>query len=159
MTYAPASRVCTLLFLALAFTACGDPTSPRGSVADERELEARLLAPCCWIQTLDVHESPIAHELRSEIHARLTAGEPPAAIEDDIVARYGEPIRALPKGKDPRNLILVFVACVVLAAGIGLARLARRWTLAAPVAVRDGSGGARDALDDRLDAELRDLDD
>jgi cytochrome c-type biogenesis protein CcmH len=143
----------------VALLGCNEPTKRRGSVDDERWLEARLIAPCCWMQTLDVHESPVAQELRSEIHARLSAGEAPLAIEDDIVARYGESIRALPKGKDPRTLILVFVAALVLAVGVGLARLARGWTLAAaPVVQARGTATARDALDDQLDEELRDLD-
>src|SRR5262245_9645491 len=44
-------------------------------------LEGRLLAPCCWIQTLDVHGSEVAVGLRTEIRHRLRAGESAGAIE------------------------------------------------------------------------------
>ena len=33
----------------------------------EVTLERRLFAPCCWSQTLDVHESELASSLRREI--------------------------------------------------------------------------------------------
>src|SRR3954469_16801607 len=53
-------------------------------------LEGRIMAPCCWMQTIDIHGSPIAEELRSEIRKRLRAGESPDAIEASFVQRYGE---------------------------------------------------------------------
>ena len=62
-------------------------------------LEGRLLAPCCWDasrQTIDVHGSPIANELRREIRHRLKAGENPEAIEADLVRRYTTKILAVP---------------------------------------------------------------
>src|SRR5690606_36137581 len=63
----------------------GHAPAPAGSVVNDDEfvpgakrLEGRLLAPCCWDsskQTLDVHDSPVAHELKREIRRRLKAGE------------------------------------------------------------------------------------
>ncbi len=47
-------------------------------------VEEHLLAPCCWNQTLDIHESPLATELRSEIRRRVDEGEAAQAIEDDL---------------------------------------------------------------------------
>ncbi|MBS1123612.1 MAG: uncharacterized protein H6Q90_5840 [Deltaproteobacteria bacterium] len=69
------------------------------------ELEQRLLAPCCWRQTLGDHESPIATALRAEIRDRLAHREAAASIEDDLVRRYGAKIRAVPEGSDPRWMI------------------------------------------------------
>ncbi|MBK6685362.1 MAG: cytochrome c-type biogenesis protein CcmH [Deltaproteobacteria bacterium] len=60
------------------------------------ELEERLLAPCCWNQTLDIHASPLASSIRSEIRRRLESGETVAQVESDLVARHGERIRAVP---------------------------------------------------------------
>src|SRR5512140_1121487 len=67
-------------------------------VPGAERLEGRLLAPCCWAQTLDIHGSEIANTLRREIRTRLKAGESPDAIEQSLVARYGERIRAVPDG-------------------------------------------------------------
>jgi cytochrome c-type biogenesis protein CcmH len=147
-----------LLLLLLVFGASCTPTpAARGTVDDERWLEARLVAPCCWTQTLDVHESPLARELRGEIHDRLAAGQRPAAIEDDLVSRYGEGVRALPPGKDPRHLISLVGLALVLFGAVGMARLMRTWTRDVPRPVDRATRGARDLLDERLDEDLRDL--
>jgi cytochrome c-type biogenesis protein CcmH len=125
----------------------------------EAIVEGRLLAPCCYKQTLDVHESPMATELRLEVRTRLAAGELPEAIEDDFVARYGEQVRAVPKGRDPRGSMFLVAIGVLVAAGIGLGLLVRRWRrtpLEAPRAVV--VSGPRDAFDERIDADLRELD-
>jgi cytochrome c-type biogenesis protein CcmH len=132
--------------------------SALGSAApNEAIVEGRLLAPCCYTQTLDVHESPMATELRLEVRTRLAAGESPEAVEDDFAARYGEQVRAVPRGRDPRGSMFLSATGVLVAAGIGLGLLVRRWRrtpLDAPRAVPE----PRDAFDERIDAELRELD-
>jgi len=119
----------------------------------ERVLEGRLLAPCCWVQTLDVHESPLAGELRSEVHARLHAGEAVSVVEADLVARYGERIRAVPAGSDPRRGIGLASAGLVVVTGALLlwlfVRRVRRGRATTPQLVT-----RRDDYDRRLDEEL-----
>ncbi|MBX3181568.1 MAG: cytochrome c-type biogenesis protein CcmH [Polyangiaceae bacterium] len=126
-------------------------------VAGADRLEGRLLAPCCWDtskQTLDIHDSPVANALKSEIRARLKAGETADAIEADLVARYGEKIRAVPEG-NPLRRVGLLLSVLVAAAGVGLGyklvgwRRRREASLPAPEV-----GGERDAWDDALDAEL-----
>jgi cytochrome c-type biogenesis protein CcmH len=130
----------------------------------EVTLERRLFAPCCWNQTLDVHESDLAASLRREIRARLNAGEQQSAIEDDLAARYGERIRAVERGRDPGGAMPFLVGFVALCAATGLVALLRRWRRAgnaarssegARASEPDVVGGAEDI---RLDAELRALD-
>ncbi len=124
----------------------------------ERAIESHLLAPCCWMQTLDMHESPLADSLRPEIRERLRRGEPSAAIEARLVARYGDRIRAGPENHDTRTSVVVGVGVAMLAAVLALAYAVRRWTrssasttqVAAPT-----SSGERDDYDARLDEELR----
>jgi cytochrome c-type biogenesis protein CcmH len=126
----------------------------------EAIVEGRLLAPCCYTQTLDVHESPMATELRLEVRKRLAAGESPEAVEDDFASRYGERVRAVPKGRDPRGSMFLVTTGALLAAAIGLAALVRRWRrtpIDAADAAAAGVSKAPDALDERIDAELREL--
>jgi cytochrome c-type biogenesis protein CcmH len=119
-------------------------------------VEARLLAPCCYQQTLDVHESPLASDLRAEVSRRVAAGEPASAIEDDFAVRYGERVRAIPKGKDTRAIGYASGA-VVATAALALAVVVSRWRRGARVR-RPTLGNERDELDARIDDELRALD-
>ena len=125
--------------------------------AGEAILEGRLLAPCCYLQTLDVHESPLASALRLEVRARLRAGESQEAIEDDFALRYGERVRAVPKGTEPRIGIAYFTGLVLVVCGVGLGMLLRQWRRTdAPAPLP--TSATRDALDARIDEELDDLD-
>jgi len=147
----------------LVLTGCDEANPHGGATVGARALEGRLLAPCCWIQTLDVHESELASSLRAEISQRLARGESGEAIEDDLAARYGERIRAVPKGRDPRSTVPVVVGIGMLASLFGLVMLARRWTKGAAdatlVANTNTPKSKRDEYDDRIEDELAQLDD
>lgn len=124
-------------------------------------LEGRLLAPCCWDssrQTLDIHGSPIANELRREIRRRLKAGETPDAIEADLVRRYTTKILAAPPDSPVAHLGSVLSFGLVGAGGLA-AVLVARWRKR----TQDPKPGPkppteRDQWDDRLDDELREPD-
>ena len=131
--------------------------TPAGAELGASWVEGRLLAPCCWEQTLDVHQSPLAAGLRTEIAQRLDAGETTAAVEDELVSRYGERMRAVPKGKDPRAAMPYMVACGLLLGLLLPYLLWRRWS---PVARRPdarGHRGLKMAADAQLDRELEQL--
>jgi cytochrome c-type biogenesis protein CcmH len=108
-----------------ASAAADAPLNERSAAA--RDLEGRLIAPCCWTQTLDIHDSPIADQLRTEIATRLRAGEPAAKIEDDLAARYGEKIRAVPRGEDPRVALPIIVGAAMSVAVLWLGWLGVMW--------------------------------
>jgi cytochrome c-type biogenesis protein CcmH len=127
----------------------------------ERELLARLVAPCCWNQTLDIHGGTTPDQLRAEIRERLHRGEAPATIEADFVRRYGARVQAHSSSLSLGSASLLVIA-VGLVAATGLALVVRRWrrasdTAGAAGAVRTTPAGP-DAWDDRVDAELRALD-
>lgn len=165
-----------LALLVLLLPACERQPAERhhdpGSETDgaAQSLEGRLLAPCCWNQTLDVHESPVATELRGEIASRLANGEPASTIEDDLAARYGERIRVVPRGSDPRNVMPFIVGGGMLLSALGLTLLLRSWlrrsrrldaqsSATAPNAAHEARAGDAtsaepDAYDRRLDDEL-----
>jgi cytochrome c-type biogenesis protein CcmH len=126
------------------------------------ELEGKIIAPCCWTQTIDIHGSPASTALRQEIRQRLTAGESSEAIESSLVQRYGSKILAVPVGSQLGSAG-GFLIVAMGAAGVGAVVLLRRWqrrskptegaaTKPAELAPADA------ALDARIDAELASLD-
>jgi cytochrome c-type biogenesis protein CcmH len=146
-------RVCLSLLTLLALVgAC--------RTADRREreiaaIESHLLAPCCWLQTLDTHQSPITTELRGEITRRVNAGESALAIEDDLVARYGDRLRAVPRESDFGWLTVVGIVAAVLAFGVAI-HLGRRWTRRSQMPYVPPPPRADSRYEDMLDDELDD---
>lgn len=83
-----------LLLTVLCAGASATPQPDASITAAAVDLQRRLIAPCCWRETLDIHTSPTATELRHEIRSRLQAGESSLAIERSLVDRYGPKLRA-----------------------------------------------------------------
>ena len=140
------------------FAAPPDRPAQEALVPGAAALEARLLAPCCWVQTLDAHQSELATTLRGAIRRRLLAGESAEAIEDDFAARYGQRIRAVDRGTDLRGVIPIGAAGMsLLFAAIAFVWMRRR-TRPAVAQAPALPPAVRDAYDERLDDELRRLD-
>lgn len=132
------------------------------------ELEATLLAPCCYTQTLDNHNSPLAAEVRREVRAMLASGQDVPTVRAVMIQRYGEKIVALPQDSPLGTFALL------LGVGVAGAGLLAAWALigwkrrgseheeredretASPSTT--SKPGERDALDRRLDEELEDDD-
>jgi cytochrome c-type biogenesis protein CcmH len=159
-----AVAVIVLVSLLEARAAAAPPRSSAREAAED--VYERVVVPCCWTQTLDVHESELATELRVEIAARLRSGERALAIEDDLAARYGERVRAVPRGNDTRRYVGSGVFGLLIAALLGLSWRAYGW-------VQKGRAREQDELqsssslssddppadyDELLDRELRELD-
>jgi cytochrome c-type biogenesis protein CcmH/NrfF len=98
-----------------------------------REIERRLIAPCCWRETLDVHASPLATQLRAEIRSRIAKGEVGERIENELVTRYGSRMIA----HIPESQGAWLVALVGCAGALLLYVLAHR---PAPAPAQDSSG-------------------
>lgn len=125
-----------------------------------KALESRLYAPCCYNGTLDTHESDLAKSLRDEIEGRLAKGETSAAIQSDFIGRYGEKVVAA-RSDAPIYGMSAALAVVFAVVGISLVYVVRKWTRREAPAVASSEAtpsAGRDDLDDRIDAELRDLD-
>lgn len=133
----------------------------------EKKLLSRLVAPCCWNQTLDIHGGAAPDQLRAEIRRRLRGGETPEQIEQDMVARYGVRVLAVPPGSPIGTIALLLIGAAILAGG-AVVMMLRRWRRAGDAAEGGAAGAkkggaaagsdARDAYDEKLDEELRALD-
>jgi cytochrome c-type biogenesis protein CcmH len=158
-------RLVAALVVALASPAAGaepDVQVTRAAAQEdapapgERALVGRLVAPCCWQQTLDVHAGPTADALRAEVRRRLWAGESAEAIEADFVERYGTRVQGVPPGNPIVGVSIGMAVLALLAAG-GLFVVVRRWRRAGRTEGPPAAAGepARDAYDERIDDELR----
>ncbi|MBM4363793.1 MAG: cytochrome c-type biogenesis protein CcmH, partial [Deltaproteobacteria bacterium] len=130
------------------------PLDDGAFVQGEKSVEAHLLAPCCWNGTLDVHESELASALRREIRGRLRGGEGVEAIEESLVSRYGERMRAAPKSERVGLLLGAGVLGVILAAGLLFRRVIKPAPRSATRGVAPAEALADDEWDRRLDDEL-----
>jgi cytochrome c-type biogenesis protein CcmH len=135
----------------------------QGYVPGAAVLEGKILAPCCWNQTLDIHGSEPSMALRREIRKRLRAGESEEAITASLVERYGAKILAVPPGS-PLKGVAAVMALGMGGAGILAFGMLKRWRArGTPADDKTKKPNAEDAveakLDARLDAELKALDD
>jgi cytochrome c-type biogenesis protein CcmH len=131
----------------------------QGNVPGASAIEGRLMAPCCWTQTIDIHDSEIALSMRHEIRRRLRNGESADAIQASFVERYGPKIMAVQPNSQLKN-VFIGLSVVMGGAGVAAALMLGRWrkqTTNARVPEAKGSG-VRDQWDDKLDAELHELD-
>lgn len=128
--------------------------------AQARSIEAQLIAPCCFRQTVAEHQSPQAESVRAEVRRMLDGGAREQEVVDFFVNKYGEAILAAPRA---RGFNLIAYLMPVLAFGIGLAVVAvqlRRWRRAGPPrpdgTASSGASASPQAsvFRDQLEAEL-----
>lgn len=154
-----------LAAFALAVLVFAAPALAEGAPG-AKALEAKLLAPCCYGGTLDIHDSEMARELRHEIEDRVARGESTEAVENDFVDRYGSRVRAMPNEKAMSNVVTGLLALFGISGAVLVTVMVRRSSKQRREDDTDASRAAkalaskprvRDALDDRLDAELEDV--
>lgn len=97
---------------------------------------------------------------------RLAKGDTPQAIIDDYTAEYGTAALAIPPDKGAMKAIYVAPLLAIAGGGLALAMVLRRWRENESAAKKtekkdadDSNETKRDDYDDRIDNELRDLDD
>lgn len=113
----------TLLPL-LAFAQTAE--QPQARVA---RLEHAVLAPCCYTESVAIHQSEIAVKMRLEIAKWVAAGKSDQEILDTYAGLYGSKVlvdpRTMPRGWTP------FFPWLVLILGVFLvAWLLKRWRAA-----------------------------
>ncbi|MGC8759687.1 MAG: cytochrome c-type biogenesis protein [Bryobacteraceae bacterium] len=83
------------VILALATSLWGQPSQKERI----RSLEEKLIAPCCWSESVASHRSEIAAEMRAEISRMVAEGRSDREILDYYKAKYGPRILMEPEGK------------------------------------------------------------
>lgn len=86
--------------------------------ARAQSLERQMRCPVCQGQSLADSDAPLARDLRMLIRQRLAAGDSEDAIEDFLVARYGEGVLMTPAFR-PATWVLWLGPGVFLLIGAG----------------------------------------
>ncbi|UTW10010.1 cytochrome c-type biogenesis protein [Marinobacterium rhizophilum] len=110
--------IALLLWLPLTTQAAIDSFEFRDEATRERfqSLTAELRCPKCQNQNIADSNSPIAEDLRTEIHRMLQQGDSDQDIVDFMVARYGEFVLYRPR-LTPQTLVLWYGPFGLLAIG------------------------------------------
>lgn len=106
-----------------------------------RALQEKLIAPCCWSESVAAHRSEVAAEMRSEIARMVQEGRTDREILDFYKAKYGTRILMEPEGQ----LRAWAYTIPILASILGLALvvwLIRRMIRPQPESSPGGAGAA-----------------
>ena len=114
--------------LALAIALSFSSLTPQQSTTVNR-LEHKLMAPCCYSQTIAEHMSSEAAQMRDEVTAMVAAGKSEQEIISYYKTKYGETIVVTPDGVSGKIAFGVPVLVFALASLL-LAFVLRRGTRA-----------------------------
>jgi len=166
-----------LALLPVPAFAQGNASQHAGSVQMENPKEKamfsalRCMCGTCPRELLSTCACSTADQTRERLRGRLAKGDSPQQIIDEYTAEYGTAALAIPPDKGAMKAIYVAPLLAIAGGGIGLAFILRRWRSNSNAAddaaakkkkkrsaEEEESDKKRDAYDDRIDAELRDLD-
>ncbi len=129
----------------------------------ERAVFGQLRCMCgdCARDLLSTCACATAEESREAIRASIARGETNDQIIEKYAADKGPESLAVPPNSGAMRFIYVLPLVAIFAGGAGMVGLMRRWKRETPIAAapKKKANAGRDAYDDRLDQELRDLDD
>jgi len=83
--------------------------------AQIQKVENRLLAPCCYTQSIAEHGSDIAVQMRGEVAEMVAEGKSESEIVEHYRTIYGDRILIVPDGMTGRILFSLPVAIAALA--------------------------------------------
>jgi cytochrome c-type biogenesis protein CcmH len=115
-----------MLCLILAAAAWGQDPSER-----ERTLQQKLVAVCCWNESIAFHRSDTALEMRLELRRLIDDGRTDAEILAWFKTKYTERVLMEPEGAKSALAYALPVVAVVIGLGV-VVLLLRRWTRAHP---------------------------
>lgn len=92
-----------------------------------RDVEGKLMAPCCGANTVREHDSGPAMRMREEIRQMLVEGRSEQEILDFYAAKYGEKILAMPEARGFNLVPYLAPMLLLVLGGAGLLVAMRRW--------------------------------
>lgn len=125
-------RALAYLLLVAGYTA---PLLANDAEDRTQRIEDRLLAPCCYSESVKVHRSELAAQIRVDIRRAVEAGRSDREILDSYIARYGLRILREPEGARSTWLhggVLFGVFLGTLVAVLVIRRLRKQARRAAP---------------------------
>lgn len=84
------------------------------------KIAGKLIAPCCWKQTADVHPSASSDKIKAEIENLLLQGKTEEEIINRFVAEYGERIRAIPQPSGFNLMLWIMPSVILIISGLAL---------------------------------------
>ena len=131
----------------------------------EKALFSRLLCNCgsCPHEALATCTCPWAHTAREDAKAKLKAGETPDEIVDAYARQHGEDSVILRASDGANQIVWMLPIGLAVVGAFGIFFMIRTWRRRtdeelAPYSEEALAAGPRDEYEDRLDQELRDLD-
>ena len=113
-----------LWFAISSAVAQSSPTAAQRAII--QRLEHRLMAPCCYTQTISDHMSEISYQMRNEVASMVMAGRSEEEIVGYYRKQYGDKILVVPDGAS--GAVAFAVPPTVLLTGILLLTwMLRRW--------------------------------
>lgn len=115
------------VFALLLVTTASALAETVGVEARARALEARLMAPCCYSQTVDLHDSDAARQVRAELRQWLGEGLSDQQILERFAERYGARILAVPPAEGFNWWLYWLPLLLTAAATAGVLALLWHW--------------------------------
>ena len=103
----------------LALTLINAASLSTAQTAEMQKIEKRLLAPCCYTQSIAEHGSDIAVQMRGEVAEMVADGKSESEVVEHYRSIYGDRILIVPDGMTGKILFSLPVgisalACLVL---------------------------------------------
>lgn len=92
-----------------------------------RSIEGKLIAPCCYTQTVRDHNSEASDQVKAEIRTMISRGSGEGEIIDAFVDRYGDKILAAPAPRGFNLTAYILPTAAVLVAAVVVFLVAARW--------------------------------
>lgn len=139
------------LMVAAAGAAAAQEVQPEGlyigkGPLEDPALEARatrlaseLQCPVCQGQSIQASPSPLAQQMKDLIRTQVAEGRTDQEVRDYFVSKYGEWVLLEPKAAGFNLLVYVLPALALVAGGIFVAVVVRRWSAAPEIAEGDGA--------------------
>ncbi len=126
------------------------------------EIETELMCPTCQSR-LDLSHAPAAEQIRSFVQRKREAGWTKQQVKDALVRDFGPAVLAAPPASGSGLVVWVVPAALVIGGVAVVVALTLLWRRQRPASAAAGGGAdaapADPALDARVDAALRELDD